>query len=112
MSIGLRIRERSERIAEQNREFGANAAHGRDLALLQMSGIPPASERGKLMEFEAVLRRVRSEFVEMPGLRLTPAQATILWGLDRDACRQVIDALIDSAFLRWTASGAVTRAGA
>jgi len=41
VSIGLRIRERSERIAEQNREFGANAAHGRDLALLQMSGIPP-----------------------------------------------------------------------
>ena len=64
------------------------------------------------MEFEAVLRRVRAEFFEMPGLRLTPAQATRLWGLDRDACREVIDALIDSSFLRWTAGGAVTRADA
>ena len=64
------------------------------------------------MDFEAVLRRVRSEFFEMPGLRLTPAQATRLWGLERDACQQVINALIDSAFLRWTRAGAVTRADA
>jgi hypothetical protein len=62
------------------------------------------------MEFENVLRRVRAEFVEMPGLKLTPAQATRLWGLDWDACQAVIQALIDSAFLRWTAAGAVTRA--
>jgi hypothetical protein len=65
-----------------------------------------------MMEFEAVLRRVRGEFFEMPGLRLTPAQATKLWGLERDACRRVIDALIDASFLRWTASGAITRADA
>jgi hypothetical protein len=65
-----------------------------------------------MMEFEAVLRRVRAEFFEMPGLRLTPAQATRLWGLERDACQKVINALIDSSFLRWTAAGAVTRADA
>jgi len=64
------------------------------------------------MDLEAVLRRVRAEFVEMPGLRLTPAQAMRLWGLDRDSCRAVIDALIDASFLRWTQSGAVTRTGA
>jgi hypothetical protein len=70
-----------------------------------------ASEKEEeTMEFEAVLRRVRSEFVEMPGLRLTPAQATRLWGLDRDACQAVIKALIDTSFLRWTPAGAVTRA--
>ena len=62
------------------------------------------------MEFEAVLRRIKAEFMEMPGLRLTPAQATRLWGLDREACQAVIDALIDASFLRWTAAGAVTRA--
>ena len=61
------------------------------------------------MEFEAVLRRVRSEFVEMPGLRVTPAQATRLWGLEGDACHKVIKALIDASFLRWTPAGAVTR---
>jgi hypothetical protein len=63
-----------------------------------------------MMDLEAVLRRVRAEFVEMPGLRLTPAQATRLWGLDGPACHAVIEALVESSFLRWTASGAVTRA--
>ena len=62
-----------------------------------------------MMEFEAVLRRVRSEFVEMPGLRVTPAQATRLWGLEGEACQKVIKALIDASFLRWTPAGAVTR---
>ena len=63
---------------------------------------PSASslERGTTMEFEAIVRRVQCEFVEMPGLQLTPAQATRLWGLERDACQAVINALIASAFLR------------
>jgi hypothetical protein len=61
------------------------------------------------MEFEAVLRRVRSEFMEMPGLRLTPAQARRLWGVEREVCHAIIDALIDSAFLRWTPAGALVR---
>ena len=62
------------------------------------------------MEFEALLCRVRAEFKEMPGLRITPAQATKLWGLEREACHRVIDALIDSSFLRWTEGGALSRA--
>jgi hypothetical protein len=45
----------------------------------------------------------------MPGLRLTPAQAVRLWGLERDICLAVIDALIATAFLRRTATGAVMR---
>ena len=61
------------------------------------------------MDIDAVTRRVREEFREMPGLRLTPAQATRLWGLEQDVCRQVIDALIAAAYLRWTAAGSVTR---
>ena len=62
------------------------------------------------MELEAVVHRVREEFREMPGLRLTPAQATRLWGLETDTCRRVIDTLVATAFLRWTPAGAVTRA--
>ena len=61
------------------------------------------------MDFETLLRRVRAEFVEMPGLLLTPAQATRLWGLEQDVCYAVIDALISTSFLRWTAAGALTR---
>jgi hypothetical protein len=63
------------------------------------------------MELDRIVYRVREEFREMPGLRLTPAQATRLWGLEQDACREVIDRLVAASFLRWTASGAVTRTG-
>jgi hypothetical protein len=62
------------------------------------------------MELDAIVRRVREEFHEMPGLRLTPAQATRLWGLEHTTCRAVIDALVASAFLRWTPTGSITRA--
>jgi hypothetical protein len=62
------------------------------------------------MELDAIIRRVRNEFHEMPGLRLTPAQATRLWGLERETCREVIDSLVAAAFLRWTPAGLVTRA--
>ena len=61
------------------------------------------------MDLDVVTRRVREEFREMPGLRLTPAQATRLWGLEQEVCRQVIDALIAAAYLRWTSAGSVTR---
>ena len=61
------------------------------------------------MDLDNVERRVREEFREMPGLRLTPAQATRLWGLERDTCAQVIDSLVAAEFLRWTAAGCVTR---
>jgi hypothetical protein len=61
------------------------------------------------MELEAVTRRVREEFREMPGLRLTPAQAIRLWGLERETCHAVIERLVATAFLRWTATGAVAR---
>jgi hypothetical protein len=62
------------------------------------------------MELEAVTRRVREEFREMPGLRLTPAQAIRLWGLERETCHAVIEQLVAAAFLRWTATGAITMA--
>jgi hypothetical protein len=63
-----------------------------------------------MMELDVVLRRVRAEFAEMPGLRLTPAQASRLLGVERDACQVVIETLIASSFLRWTAAGTVARA--
>ena len=62
------------------------------------------------MELERIVSRIREEFREMPGLRLTPAQATRLWGLDQEACTAVIERLVASAYLRWTDAGAVTRA--
>ena len=64
------------------------------------------------MSFTAVVDRVRAEFVEMPGLELTIAQAVRLWGLGADDCRQVLDSLADAGFLKWTSRRTVMRTGA
>lgn len=63
------------------------------------------------MTFMAVVARVRSEFVEMPGMQLTLPQATRLWNLGADDCRAVIDALVDQGFLMWTPQRTVKRTG-
>ncbi len=42
---------------------------------------------------------VRAEYLEMPGLCLTVAQAARLWNVGRDECRQTLDALIRTGFL-------------
>ena len=62
------------------------------------------------MELEPIVSRIREEFREMPGLRLTPAQATRLWGLEQETCAAVIARLVAAEFLRWTPAGSVTRA--
>ena len=61
------------------------------------------------MEMQTILERVRGEFNEMPGLRLTPEQAARLWALEPRACREVLTKLVASSFLRWSA-GSVVRA--
>jgi len=58
---------------------------------------------------EDVLRRVQGEFLEMPGLRLTEAQARRLWGLDRDVCAALLGTLVDAKFLFRTREGAFMR---
>jgi hypothetical protein len=62
-----------------------------------------------MMHAPTLYERVRGEFNEMPGLRLTIPQAARLWGMDHAACRRVIEALVDAAFLRWTPDGSVVR---
>jgi hypothetical protein len=56
------------------------------------------------------LRRVKGEYLEMPGLRLTAAQAQRLWGLDSEACDALLGALVDTKFLYRTRDGAFMRA--
>jgi len=58
---------------------------------------------------EEVLRRVQGEFLEMPGLRLTPAQARKLWGLEAATCEALLAALVDAKFLFQTRDGAFMR---
>ena len=61
------------------------------------------------MRIDEVLQRIQGEFVEMPGLRLTPAQAQRLWGLERDLCNALLGALVDAKFLAQTRDGAFVR---
>lgn len=63
-------------------------------------------------QIDEVLRRVKGEYMEMPGLRLTPAQAQRLWALDKPSCDAVLGALVDLKFLSRTRDGAFVRSAA
>ena len=56
-----------------------------------------------------ILQRVKAEFLEMPGLRLTEAQARRLWGLDSTLCATLLATLVDANFLFRTSDGSVMR---
>lgn len=48
---------------------------------------------------EAAVRRVQSDFIEMPGLRVTLSQAARLWAYDALFCREVLSELVQTRFL-------------
>jgi hypothetical protein len=56
-----------------------------------------------------LLRRVKAEYMEMPGLRLTVAQAGRLWGLDPPSCLDLLDGLIGERFLQRRPDGTYSR---
>ena len=60
-----------------------------------------------------IVVRVRGEYREMPGLRLTFEQACRMWQLDAPLCGAVLEYLVETGFLSRTADGAfVNAAGA
>ena len=61
-------------------------------------------------EIRQVLLRVQGEYHEMPGLKLTEAQAQRLLGMDCDTCAVVLGTLIERRFLRRTHDGLYVRA--
>ena len=56
-------------------------------------------------DVEALVQRVRGEFREMPGLRLTFAQACRLWQLDPTICEVVLERLTRDGVLLQTRHG-------
>jgi hypothetical protein len=56
--------------------------------------------------FELLATRIRSEYREMPGLRLTFPQACRLWQIEPQTCEAVLTTLIAEQFLRRTSDGA------
>ena len=55
---------------------------------------------------ESLVARIRGEYSEMPGLRLTIAQACRLWQIDGQTCESVLEQLVRESFLYKTPSGA------
>jgi hypothetical protein len=51
------------------------------------------------MSIHALLNRIRGEFREMPGLRLTLSEACRLSQLDSQTCEAVLRRLVDERFL-------------
>ena len=55
--------------------------------------------------FESLIGRIRGEYREMPGLRLTFAQACRLWQMDAPTCEMLLEQLVREAFLYKTGNG-------
>lgn len=60
---------------------------------------------------QELTRRIRAEYVEMPGLSLTLSQGQRLWAIDRRTCESIFSALIARGFLRMTTKGRFVRCG-
>jgi hypothetical protein len=74
--------------------------------------INSASFASSLQEFltmHRTIEKLRAEFLEMPGLRLTAAQVQRLCGVDQTACRAALNALVDAQFLHQSADGTYAR---
>jgi DNA-binding IclR family transcriptional regulator len=59
-----------------------------------------------LEDLTATLRRIRGEYREMPGLKLTVAQAARLWHTDGPSVERMLDTLVSDGLLRRTPGGA------
>ena len=66
------------------------------------SAEPGGSDATRL---ESLVARVRGEYFEMPGLRVTFAQACRLWQVDASTCEMLLDQLVREGFLCKTDNG-------
>lgn len=55
--------------------------------------------RPKAMTPAQVVRRIRSDYLELPGLKLTLAQAARLWALSDEAAAAALEELTAAGFL-------------
>lgn len=58
---------------------------------------------------EGLVMGIQSEFLEVPGLRLTLPQATRRFGLDKTTCQAILDALVELGILAVTDDDGFTR---
>lgn len=82
-----------------------------DLGRGAPASIAARSDRLAVDSFERLARRIRNEYLEMPGLSLTLPQAERMWQLRHTECENILGALVDSGFLARTSGGAFVRSG-
>ena len=58
---------------------------------------------------DVVVNRLRAEFLEMPGLRLTSDQVRRFCGLERTLCQRGLDVLVETKFLYMKTDGVYAR---
>jgi hypothetical protein len=63
------------------------------------------------MEMQTLIRRVRGEYLEMPGMSLTLPQACRLWQQDAHTCQAALELLVAERFLGRTRDGAFVLIG-
>jgi hypothetical protein len=56
-------------------------------------------------DLDAWVKVIKSEYEEMPGLRLTKPQVRRMWGLAEDDCERVLEMLQHEHVLRETPRG-------
>jgi hypothetical protein len=56
-----------------------------------------------------ILQRIRAEYLEMPGLSLSPEQVQRLCGVDSVLCVSVLEELVETGFLSMRSDGAYGR---
>src|SRR6202030_325994 len=62
-----------------------------------------------MRSIEDMLNRLRAEYLEIAGSRLTSEQVQRLCGIERKVCQSVLDALVDAKFLCVKSDGSYTR---
>jgi len=67
------------------------------------------NETMNTLPYRAAFERIRAEFLEMPGMRLTPEQVERLSGVDRAVCKCVLDDLVRAKFLGLLPNGSYGR---
>jgi len=53
----------------------------------------------RMSPYEQAFNRIRAEFTEMPGMRLTSEQVERLSGISNSVCKLVLDDLVRAGFL-------------
>jgi hypothetical protein len=80
-------------------------ARSPDLETLKLQPVSARlpTESRNVVARKALVRRIQSEFEEMPGLSLTLVQASRLFGVAQDACARIFIELAKDGRLRHTA---------